>query len=50
MLLATELNRRMEELLHGDLRWLAGAAAEKAGADAVGGGIGSEEEEAKLQG
>jgi hypothetical protein len=47
-LLAAELNRRMEELLHGDLRWLAGAAAAPVSA-MIGGGIASEEEEAQLE-
>lgn len=47
-LLAAELNRRMEELLHGDLRWLVGAAATPVTA-MVGGGIASEEEEAQLE-
>jgi hypothetical protein len=46
-LLAAELNSRMEELLHGDTRWLAGPAAP---APAVlAGAITSEEEEAKLE-
>jgi hypothetical protein len=49
VLLATELNRRMEELLHGDLRWLAGAAAVTPVSAAVGSGITSEEEEAQLE-
>lgn len=48
-LLAAELNRRMEELLHGDDRWLAGPAAAAPTAIAVGGGITSEEEEAELE-
>ncbi len=47
-LLAAELNRRMEDLLHGDLRWLTGAAAATASAP-VGGGITTEEEEAQLE-
>jgi len=56
-LLATELNRRMAELLHGDERWLAGAAvpAPQGGAQPapqpteVVGGISSEQEEAQLE-
>ena len=48
VLLATELNRRMEELLHGDDRWLASAAA-SVPAPAPLGGITSEEEEAALE-
>lgn len=47
-LLAAELNRRMEELLHGDTRWLAGPAAAAPATVVVGGGITSEEEEAEL--
>jgi hypothetical protein len=47
-LLAAEVNRRMEELLHGDTRWLAGAAASVPVAVTVGGGITSEEEEQEL--
>lgn len=46
-LLATELNRRMEELLHGDTRWLAGPAAALS-APANQGGITSEAEEEEL--
>jgi hypothetical protein len=49
VLLAAELNRRMEELLHGDVRWLAGAAAATPVAAAIGGGVSSEEEEAQLK-
>ncbi len=48
VLLAVELNRRMEELLHGDDRWLASAAA-SVPAPAPLGGITSEEEEAALE-
>jgi hypothetical protein len=48
-LLATELNRAMEELLHGDTRWLAGAPAAVPIAGALSGGITSEEEEAELE-
>lgn len=46
-LLADELNRRMEELLHGDTRWLAGPAAALS-APATHGGITSEAEEEEL--
>ena len=46
-LLAEELNRRMEGLLHGDDRWLASTAA--VAPAAVVGGISSEEEEAELE-
>jgi len=49
VLLAAELNRRMEELLHGDVRWLAGAPAATPAAAAIGSGSSSEEEEAKLE-
>jgi hypothetical protein len=53
VLLADELNQRMAELLHGDERWLAGAAGrapESAQeAPAVVGGISSEAEEAQLE-
>ncbi len=49
VLLADELNHRMEELLHGDSRWLAGAAAPKRPLLAVGSGIASEAEEALLE-
>ncbi len=48
-LLAAELNRRMEELLHGDVRWLAGAAAATPASTAIGGGVTSEQEEAQLE-
>ena len=48
-LLAAEVNRRMEELLHGDTRWLAGATASASAAVAVVGGISGEEEEAQLE-
>ena len=47
-LLAAELNARMEELLHGDIGWLAGPAAAMPVAAAVTGGITSEAEEAEL--
>jgi hypothetical protein len=48
VLLAAELNRRMEELLHGDTRWLAGPAAAAPAPVTVSGGITSDEEEAEL--
>jgi hypothetical protein len=48
-LLAAELNRRMEELLHGDTRWLAGPTAAVSGTLSVTGGITSEEEEEQLE-
>ena len=47
-LLATELNRRMEELLHGDTRWLASAATMPAVTPATG-GVTSEKEEEQLE-
>jgi len=47
--LADELNRRMEELLHGDTRWLAGTSPAAAPAVDVIGGISSEEEEEALE-
>jgi hypothetical protein len=49
-LLAAELNRRMEGLLHGDVRWLAGTVAAGPATVPVVGGIASEEEEAELEG
>lgn len=49
VLLASELNRRMEELLHGETIWLAGPAAAVPAVAAVGGGITSEEEEEQLE-
>ncbi len=49
-LLATEANRRMEELLHGETRWLEGPAAAAPPAVAVPGGITSEAEEEVLEG
>ena len=52
VLLADELNRRMAELLHGDERWLAGAALRSepaVQAPVVVGGISSEEEEVQLE-
>jgi hypothetical protein len=48
-LLAAELNRRMEDLLHGDTRWLAGAAAMVPAVTVATGGITSEEEEEQLE-
>jgi hypothetical protein len=48
-LLAAELNRRMEDLLHGDTRWLAGPSAVIPVVAAPGGGITSEEEEEQLE-
>lgn len=47
-LLAEEVNKRMEELLHGETRWLAGPAATIPAA-VVRGGITSEEEEEQLE-
>jgi hypothetical protein len=49
VLLAAEVNKCMEELLHGDIRWLAGPTATVPVAVAVGRGISSEEEEAQLE-
>ena len=48
-LLAAELNRRMEDLLHGDTRWLAGPSVVIPVVAAPGGGITSEEEEEQLE-
>jgi hypothetical protein len=48
-LLATEVNSRMEELLHGDTRWLTGERALAAEPVGVVGGITSEEEEEQLK-
>lgn len=48
-LLAAELNRRMEELLHGDTRWFAGPAATLPVPAEVNGGITSEDEEKQLE-
>ena len=48
-LLAAEVNQRMEELLHGDTRWLAGPAAIAPVSISVGSGIASEAEEAELE-
>ncbi|EMS95486.1 hypothetical protein H009_22053 [Agrobacterium tumefaciens str. Cherry 2E-2-2] len=47
-LLAEEVNKRMEELLHGDLRWLEGAVAPVSAPVPVVGGITSEEEEQQV--
>jgi hypothetical protein len=49
VLLAAEVNRRMEDLLHGDLRWLAGPIAGAPIPAAVAGGITSEAEEEALE-
>jgi hypothetical protein len=49
ILLAAEINRRMEELLHGDTRWLAGQAVPSPAVVTVVGGITSEEEEAQIE-
>ena len=49
LLLAAEVNRRMEELLHGDTRWLTGPNAAVSGAGAVVGGISNEEEDAQIE-
>jgi len=48
-LLAAEVNERMEELLHGDTRWLDSSPAAVATEPVVYGGISSEEEEAQLE-
>lgn len=47
-LLAAEVNKLMEELLHGDTRWLTGPTAAVPVAVAVCGGISSDEEEEQL--
>lgn len=47
-LLAAEVNTLMEELLHGDTRWLTGPSAAAPAAVVVGGGISCEEEEEQL--
>ena len=49
VLLAAELNRRMEDLLHGDTRWLSGPTAAVPAVVATGAGITSEEEEKQLE-
>jgi len=48
-LLAAELNKRMENLLHGDTRWLAGHAPTVPTVTPVGSGITSEQEEEQLE-
>ena len=48
-LLAVETNRRMEDLLHGDTRWLEGAAEPRPMRVPVPGGITNEDEEAELE-
>lgn len=48
-LLAAEVNKRMEELLHGDTHWLTGSAAPEPVAINVVGGITSEDEEQELE-
>ena len=48
-LLATETNRRLESLLHGDTRWLDSAAKPEPMPKPVPGGITSEDEEAQLE-
>ena len=48
-LLAAELNRRMEDLLHGDNRWLAGPTAAVTAVTVMSGGITSEQEEEELE-
>jgi hypothetical protein len=48
-LLATEVNQRMEELLHGDAQWLAGPAAVVPVGGFLGSGITSEAEEEELE-
>lgn len=49
VLLAEELNRRMESLLHGDVHWLAGTATVTVTPPVYVGGISSEQEEAELE-
>ncbi len=49
VLLAAEVNHRMEEFLHGDTRWLTGTKAAVPAAVAVVGGISSDEEEAQIE-
>jgi hypothetical protein len=48
-LLADEVNRRMEELLHGETRWLEGTLAPATPIDTVVGGIASQDEEDQLE-
>jgi hypothetical protein len=50
ILLAKEVNKLMEELLHGDTRWLAGPSAKVTASSAIGSGITSEDEEKELEG
>jgi len=49
VLLADELNRRMESLLHGDTRWLSGPMAPLPTPATVPGGISNQEEESELE-
>lgn len=49
VLLAAEVNKRMEELLHGDTRWLSGPSAPALAPQTVLGGITSEDEEQELE-
>lgn len=48
-LLADELNRQMEWLLHGDTRWLASVTSRPIESGGVVGGISNEDEEAELE-
>lgn len=48
VLLAAELNKRLEYLLHGDTRWLSGAVAPVV-STVIGNGVESETEEAELE-
>jgi hypothetical protein len=48
MLLASELNTRMKELLHGDDRWISGPAAALTEPPVIVGAIDSPEEEAEI--
>jgi len=48
-LLAAEVNRLLEELLHGDTRWLKGPAAAVSPALFIGGGFSSEEEKEQIE-
>jgi hypothetical protein len=48
ILLANEVNKRMEELLHGDTHWLAGTKAAKVPTLEILGGVAREEEEVQL--
>ena len=51
VLLATEVNQRMEDLLHGDTRWLAGTVAEMPVQETIIlGGVSDEQEEVQLEG